>query len=94
MVYRESAAQWLAVWHFDARNNLRAIVQRGSLNRNSSAARDASQVDSLTYTWRQSAGTLLYVGASRSRFGVDAPARGNEVFVKLQFDLDEARARF
>ena len=42
----------------------------------------------------QSAGTLLYVGASRSRFGVDTPARGNEVFVKLQFDLDEARARF
>ena len=94
MVYRESAAQWLAVWHFDARNNLRAIVQRGSLNRRSTAARDASQVDSVTYTWRQSAGTLLYIGASRSRFGVDTPVRGNEVFVKLQFDLDEARTRF
>jgi len=31
--YRESAQQWLAVWHFDARHSLRAIAQRASLRR-------------------------------------------------------------
>jgi len=93
MVYRESASQLLAVWHFDARNNLRAIIQRGSLDRRADAVRDGSQVESLTYTWRQSAGTVLYVGASRSRFGLEAPARATEAFVKLQVDVDEWRAR-
>ncbi len=95
MVYRESAAQWLAVWHFDARSNLRAIVQRGALDRRAAivqdSVRDGSQVSSLTYTWRQSAGTLLYVGASRSRLGLDAPSRSTEAFVKLQLDVDELR---
>ena len=96
MVYRESVSQTLAVWHFDARQNLRAIVQRGTLDRRAEAgvpaARGSSQVSSLTYTWRQSAGTLLYVGASRSREG-DRPA-ASEAFIKLQFDTDEVRGLF
>jgi hypothetical protein len=98
MVYREAASQALAVWHFDARNNLRAILQRSTLDRRAEATpqvaaqRGTSQVGSLTYTWRQSAGTLLYVGASRSRAG-DAAA-STEAFVKLQFDTDEVRGLF
>lgn len=93
MLYREAVSQTLAVWHFDARHNLRAIWQRASLDRRAEALfpaqRERSHVGSLTYTWRHSAGTLLYVGASRARAG-DAPA-ASEAFVKLQFDVDEAR---
>ncbi len=104
--YRESAGQVLAVWHFDARQTLRAIWQRSSLDRRAEfdasgalrvqAYRDTEQTGSLTYTWRHSAGTVLYVGATRSRQGdggVAGASRGNEVFVKLQVDADDlARA--
>jgi hypothetical protein len=97
LAYRETATQWLGVWHFNARHTLRGIVQRTALDRRSEpgvdAARDRGQVTSLTYTWRESAGTLLYLGASQSRqqsFSTQ-PARMQEVFVKLQFDLGEAR---
>ena len=93
--YRETAAQVLAVWHFDARQTLRAIVQRTRLDRSAepgvAAARDAGSVGSLTYAWRQSAGTVLYVGASRSRLDATTSDRANEVFVKLQVDPDSFR---
>ena len=93
-MYRETVAQALAVWHFDARHNLRAIWQRVALDRRAEATveaqRERSSVGSLTYTWRHSAGTLLYVGASRARAG-DAPA-ATEAFVKLQFDTEELRS--
>ena len=96
--YRESAAQVLAVWHLDARQTLRAIVQRTAFDRQAepgvAAARDGGTVGSLTWAWRRSSGQVLYVGASRSRHGLSALSRSNEVFVKLQFDLDEARAAF
>jgi hypothetical protein len=95
-VYRESAAQLLAVAHLDARQTLRAIVQRSRYQRLAEAgvdeARDAGLVGSLTYALRRSAGTVLYVGASRQRQGLGAVARGNEAFVKLQVDVDEVRA--
>jgi hypothetical protein len=42
------------------------------------------QTESLTYAWRRSAGTQLYIGATRAR-----PGRAAEAFVKLQFDADE-----
>ena len=47
---------------------------------------------SLTWAWRRSAGTVLYLGAARSRDGL-APGvqRRNEAFVKLQVDLDTLR---
>jgi len=97
MVYREAVSQTLAVWHFDARHNLRAIYQRGTLDRRAegtmAAQRGSSEVGSLTYTWRRSAGTLLYVGASRSRSsGGTVPT--SEAFIKLQFDTDEVRGLF
>jgi hypothetical protein len=97
-VYRESAAQLLAVAHLDARQSLRAIVQRTRYTRLAEPgideARDAGWVGSLTYALRRSAGTVFYVGASRQQQGLGAVSRGNEVFVKLQVDVDEARGLF
>ena len=58
------------------------------------AARDGSTVGSLTYTWRQSAGNVLYLGMNRARVGLGQSARSNEVFAKLQFDVDTLRAAF
>ena len=100
-VYAESAHQLLARWHFNARQTLRAIVQYTALNRQGEAARgglaavaaqqSAGTTGSLTWAWRQSAGTVLYVGAARSRQGTQAISRANEAFVKLQVDVDELR---
>ncbi len=96
--YRESAAQVLAVWHFNAQQTLRAIVQHTSLRRQAeslvAAASDASTVGSLTWAWRRSAGSVLYLGASRARLGIGAISSGNEVFIKLQSDFDELRKVF
>lgn len=96
--YRETTAQVLAVWHFDARQTLRAIVQRTTQDRRAEpgldAYRDAVNEGSLTYAFRQSSGSVLYVGAARSRQGADRPDRGTEFFVKLQVDVDELRRRF
>lgn len=97
-MYRETTAQLLAVWHFDAKQTLRAIVQHTTIDRRAEAGLDgwryADTQGSLTYAWRQSSGSVLYVGAARSREGVHGPARSNEVFVKLQVDVDEVRRRF
>ena len=91
--YRESAQQWLAVWHFDARHSLRAIVQRSSLHRlaepNVAAGSSASRAESLIYGWRHSAGTRLFAGVARSREGAGGSERRGEAFVKLQFDVAE-----
>ena len=96
--YRETTAQLLAVWHFDARQTLRAIVQRSTRDRQAeptlAAYRAADTAGSLTYAFRQSSGTVLYAGASRSRAGADRPDRGTEFFIKLQVDVDELRRRF
>ncbi len=91
--YSETASQLLAVWHFDAQHNLRAIVQRRALDRvaavEAAAERGRTRTASLTYTWRRSSGTVLYLGASRAQ---EAPGqRSSEAFVKLQLDVDEAR---
>lgn len=95
-VYRESAAQLLAVWHFDARHSLRTIVQRLSLDRRAEAGVPASQgrdeAVSLTWAWRRSAGTQLFVGAGASRGGVPVSPARYEAFIKLHLDLDETRS--
>ena len=94
--YHETAAQLLAVWHLAPGMNVRAILQRRSLDRRAEpgvvAVRDAGGADSLTWTWRRSAGTVLYVGASRGRQGEPTAQRSSEAFVKLQFDVGEMRA--
>jgi hypothetical protein len=100
LAYRETASQLLGVWHFNARHTLRGIVQRTALDRSSEAgvdgARERGQVASLTYTWRESAGTLLYAGASQGRqqHATGGATRSTEVFVKLQLDVGEARQAF
>ncbi|OYU74226.1 MAG: hypothetical protein CFE45_35315 [Burkholderiales bacterium PBB5] len=83
---------------------MRAIVQYTALDRQAEAARgglpavarqqSAGTTGSLTWAWRQSAGTVLYVGAARSRHGIQAIDRSNEAFVKLQVDVDELRQRW
>ncbi len=96
--YSERVSQLLAVWHLDERQNLRAIVQRTSLDRRAepgvAALQDASDATSVTYTWRRSAGTVLYVGASRSGSGRPTDRRISEAFVKLQIDSDDLRSFF
>jgi Domain of unknown function (DUF5916) len=101
--YGETALQLLAVWHFNAQHNLRAIVDSTSLRRLQerdasgavavAADRSTGSTQSLTYAWRESAGTVLYVGASSSRQGGSSP-RSSEMFVKLQVDMDEALERW
>ena len=103
-VYSEAAHQVLARWHFSPQQTLRAIVRYTALDRQAELARGgqpalpaqrtASTTGSLTYAWRQSAGTVLYIGAARSRSGVQSVAQGNELFIKLQVDADEARRLF
>jgi hypothetical protein len=89
--WRESAAQLLAIWHIAARQSLRVILQRHSFER-SGVDKQADTAQSLTYTWRRSAGTVLYVGATRGSTGLPAtPSHSTELFVKLQLDLDELR---
>ncbi len=95
--YAETAVQGLAVWHFNARHNLRAIAQTRSESRRGEGAaavteRSKETTLSLTYGWRESAGTVLYVGYSRARNPLVAADRSHELFVKLQVDVDEARS--
>ena len=89
-VYREYAGQVLAVWHFSPQQTLRAIAQRQGLDRG--AVRVRARSNSLVYAWRQSAGTVLYVGATGAQDF--SGRRDTEVFVKLQADIDELRRRF
>ena len=97
--YRETAAQMLAVWHLAPQQSLRLIVQRSQVDRLAeplrgvAATTDRSQSDSFTYTWRRSAGTTYYLGASRGSAGVgNGQSRGTELFAKMQIDVDEWRA--
>jgi len=101
LAYRETASQLLGVWHIDARQNLRLILQRSTVDRKGEpgvveADRESGMTSSLTYAFRRSTGTVFYVGATHSHSGVGAQniARGTEAFVKLQVDVDEARGMF
>lgn len=101
--YREAAHQVVARWHFNAQHSLRAIVQYTAHERAAEAATvrrpavsavdEQGTVGSLTWAWRQSSGTVFYLGAARQRHQAGTLDRGNEVFAKLQVDLDEARGR-
>jgi hypothetical protein len=101
LAYREMASQLLGVWHIDARQNLRLILQRSTVDRKGElgivdADRESGLTSSLTYAFRRSMGTVLYVGATHSHNGVGREniARGTEAFVKLQVDVDEVRGMF
>ncbi len=88
--YRETAAQGLVVWHLGARQYLRAIVQRSTLQRGD-VREPASHTTSLTWSYRHSPGTVVYLGMTRAREG---GAAVREAFVKLQVDADDVRALF
>lgn len=89
--YREAASQLLAIWHLAANRSLRLILQRQEVER-AGAVLQSEKAQSLTYTWRRSAGTVLYVGVTRGSVGWPAlPSRGTEAFVKLQADVGEWR---
>lgn len=96
LVYHEVAAQAVVVWHIDAQHHLRLIAQRSSLSRAAepgvSAQHSGSRAESLTYTWRRSAGTRLYVGVSQAGDRRPGTDRQREAFVKLQVDADEWRS--
>jgi hypothetical protein len=90
-VYDERIVNLLAVWHLGPRSHLRAIVQRTDLDRDG-VRLVRQQEQSLTWSWRPSTGSVFYVGASRTVGGTGARSRGSEAFIKLQVDLDDARA--
>lgn len=94
-VLTERTVQATGVFHFDARNNVRLIVQDGSTSRNPAlyndttvSAKDRTRVVSLVYAFRAGLQMSVYVGASVSRdrdpdSGVDR--RTQEAFVKLAY---------
>lgn len=87
---RETAAQLLGIAHLGPRQTLRLILQRQAVDR--AGTKDAETAQSLTYAWRRSAGTVLYLGATRGSVGLPlTPSRSSEVFAKLQVDVDEWR---
>ncbi len=114
MVYRESAAQLLGVYHLDARQNVRVILQRYTYDHKAEAGlgvagyRSSTMATSVTYAYRRSMGTVVYVGWSNthdgeysqdtSHLGVPPSllslTRRGEAFVKVQVDLDEMKRLF
>lgn len=94
LTYRESASQLLALWFLAPDQNLRLILQRSRLDRRPETAVQAaewrSRTASLTWQWRRSAGTQVFVGATRDA-SPTSQERQTEVFVKLQMDLADLR---
>jgi hypothetical protein len=88
--YEETAIQLLAVWHLDARQNLRWIEQGRRLRRAAEPGVEGAQArgrtSSLTYAWRASLGSQLFVGATLAESGLVQRRRSTEAFVKLQLD--------
>jgi hypothetical protein len=89
--YDERIANLLAVWHLGPRSHLRAIVQRTQISRDGVRLAQG-QEQSITWSWRPTTGSVFYVGASRSRHGTAVASRHSEAFIKLQVDIDDARA--
>ncbi|MEO8135859.1 MAG: DUF5916 domain-containing protein [Betaproteobacteria bacterium] len=94
-VLTERTLQATAVFHVDARNNVRIIAQDGSISRNPAlyvdttvSAKDKVRVLSLVYAYRAGLQMSVYVGASIARdrdpdSGIDR--RTQEAFVKLAY---------
>jgi hypothetical protein len=92
----ETATQLLAIWHLAPKQSLRLIAQSTRFNRAADATANLvadsgrRSTQSLTYAWRQSAGSVLYAGATRADAGTQPTrALANEVFVKWQADVGE-----
>jgi Domain of unknown function (DUF5916)/Carbohydrate family 9 binding domain-like len=72
-IIQQRAQQLLAIWHFSARDSLRAIWQRTSIRRAPSlweqpvSARQRNDALSLVYAHRRGIGTTFYLGAQMAR---------------------------
>ena len=96
-IITQRAQQLLALWHFSARDSVRAILQRSSVRRAPSlwefpvAAHEKSSTVSLVYGHRRGIGTTFYLGATVGRTRVpDAGLRSDqlEVFAKASWTFD------
>jgi hypothetical protein len=96
-IIEERAQQLLAIWHFTAKDSLRAILQDSWVKRAPSlweqpvAAREQTRTISLVYGHYFRIGTTFYVGATASRTRIpDAGVQGDqlEVFAKGSWNLD------
>ena len=92
----DSAARWLGVLHFSARDSLRAVWQASAYRRRADAALGlaAAAFDtrtlSLVFQHREGVGRSLSVGFTRSRTDARAsgdPQRSDELFAKAAFTL-------
>jgi hypothetical protein len=87
----QRAQQLLAIWHFTARDSVRAILQSVAIRRTPSLwpqgypAHEDSETVSLVYGHRRGIGAAFYVGANVGRMrdpGAAFDRRQTEVFVK------------
>ncbi len=87
----------IAIWHFTARDSLRAIWQESSTRRAASlwqqpvSARDNSDTLSIVYGHRRGIGATLYVGATVGRVRdpeAGVRTRQSEIFVKGSWTFD------
>jgi hypothetical protein len=89
----DTALQWLAVLHLDARDSVRAVWQRHRIDRTADdaaglvSARERDTVFSLVAQHRIGLGRVFSVGMSRQRPGVAAP-KDTEVFLKAAFAVE------
>ena len=96
-VIAQRAQQLLALWHFSARDSVRAILQRATVRRapalweSAVSARENSSTVSVVYGHRRGIGTTFYVGATFGRQREpDARLERDvaEVFVKGSWTFD------
>ncbi len=89
----DTAAQWLGVLHFDARNSLRAVWQGTHYRRVAdipaglSAYASQSHTTSVVFQHRFGLGRSLSLGASRQTVR-PGQQEATEAFVKLSYELD------
>jgi hypothetical protein len=96
-IIAQRAQQVLAIWHFTARDSLRAIWQASWVKRAASlweepvSHREKSDTLSVVYGHRQGIGFTVYVGATAGR-SLDADTgfrrRQSEVFAKGSWTFD------
>lgn len=96
-IVHERAVQVASVYHFTARDNLRAIFQYGGVRRTQAlfesrvAPLEKSEVASLVYGHRRGLGTNFYVGLNASRALEPQSGYGRrivEAFVKASYSFD------
>ncbi len=90
----ETAAQLLGVYHFNARDALRTILQRSQATRAADATAaiapfdDRSTALSLVYAHRRSSSTVFYLGATAARSDFSGTrSTSSELFAKAQIGL-------